>query len=159
MITQTDMAAALANPHSASISRQDVLQSFEAVFIGELLGGLWEAMSEEWGSGSGGGAGKQIYGMWFKQTLAEAMAQSGGIGIATQLKPWVEESAAGEGLPSDEIRAGSGGRWNPLKISGKEPIKTMEPCAALSCRRFQAVSGSSDPFVLDPVPWVKEADP
>jgi hypothetical protein len=159
MIPRVDLTAALANPNASSVSKQEVLQSFEAVFIAELIGGLWDALSEEWGAGPG--VGKPVYGMWFKQTLAQAIAESGGIGIASGLQACIDGAeAAGGALDPGGGGSAPGDPGTRLKIFAKEPISRLEPCSGPLCRRYEAVQAGKALRARDhPLPLAKETDP
>lgn len=64
-----------------------VAESFEAVFISQLVRGFRESFCKDfWG---GAGFGKDIYAGWFDQALSEAIARAGGIGVREQLQRWV----------------------------------------------------------------------
>lgn len=76
-----------ATPAAKRAAFERVVESFEAVFLSQMVRGLRESYSKEfWG---GEGFGKDIYASWFDQALAEAIARSGGIGLKEQLQRWV----------------------------------------------------------------------
>ena len=64
---------------------EKAIESFEGVFISEIVRGLRKAFSEELSEG-GGGFGKGVYMTWFDQTLSEAIAKAGGLGLKDQLQ-------------------------------------------------------------------------
>ncbi len=64
---------------------EKAIESFEGVFISEIVRGLREAFSEELAEG-GGGFGKGVYMTWFDQSLSEAIAKAGGLGLKEQLQ-------------------------------------------------------------------------
>ncbi|MEW6441375.1 MAG: rod-binding protein [bacterium] len=80
------------------IADEKVFESFEAVFIGQLVRSMREAFSKELGAGMG--AGKEIYMDWFDQAFTEALMQGGGIGIREALQRWVQQSDVGAKNPS-----------------------------------------------------------
>lgn len=76
-----------ASPEAKRAAFERVAESFEAVFISQLIRGLRESFCKEFMGGSG--FGKEIYASWFDQAFAEAMAKGGGIGVKDQLQRWV----------------------------------------------------------------------
>ena len=71
-------------------SVEKVLESFETVFISELVRGLREALAKE--LGEGGGPGKDIYAAWFDQALSEALVRGGGMGLKEVLNRWISSA-------------------------------------------------------------------
>ncbi len=62
-------------------------ESFESVFVAQLIRGMRESFCKDFWSGAG--FGKNIYAGWFDQALSEAVVQAGGIGLKEQLQGWV----------------------------------------------------------------------
>lgn len=96
--------AADATPEAKRAAFDRVVESFEAVFVSQLVRGFRETFCKDfWG---GAGYGKDIYAGWFDQALAEAMTKAGGIGVRDQLERWVfpakEEASPG---PADSVEA------------------------------------------------------
>lgn len=76
-----------ATPEARRAAFDRVVESFEAVFVSQLVRGFRETFCKEfWG---GAGFGKDIYASWFDQALAEAITKGGGIGVKSQLERWV----------------------------------------------------------------------
>ena len=69
---------------SGSMSTSNVIESFESIFIAQIVRGLREAFSEE--LSSEGGNGKGIYMSWFDQAMSEAISKAGGLGLKDQLE-------------------------------------------------------------------------
>ena len=76
-----------ASPEAKRAAFDRVAESFEAVFISQIVRGLRESFTKE--LMGGGGFGKEIYASWFDQALAEALAKGGGMGLKDQLERWV----------------------------------------------------------------------
>ena len=76
-----------ATPEAKRAAFDRVAESFEAVFISQMVRGLRESFCKEFMGG--GGFGKEIYASWFDQALAEALAKGGGIGLKDRLERWV----------------------------------------------------------------------
>ena len=76
-----------ASPEEKRAAFERVAESFEAVFISQMIRGLRESFCSEFMGGAG--FGKEIYASWFDQAFAEAMAEGGGIGVKDQLQRWV----------------------------------------------------------------------
>ena len=76
-----------ATPEVKRAAFDRVAESFEAVFISQMVKGLRESFCKEFMGG--GGFGKEIYASWFDQALAEALAKGGGIGLKDRLESWV----------------------------------------------------------------------
>jgi len=85
---------------SKSGSVEQVIESFEAIFISQLVRGLREAFTD--GDGDGGGFGKGTYMAWFDQAVSEALAREGGLGLKTQLQRWIQPE------PSSSLYGGAG---------------------------------------------------
>ncbi len=64
---------------------EKAIESFEGVFISEIVRGLREAFSEEL-TADGGGLGKGVFMTWFDQFLSEAITKAGGLGLKDQLQ-------------------------------------------------------------------------
>jgi Rod binding domain-containing protein len=96
-LSDIDFVAADASPESRKAAFNRVVESFEAVFISQLIRGLRESFSKEFWGGSG--FGKGIYASWFDQALSEAVARAGGVGVKDQLQRWVFP-AEGETSPN-----------------------------------------------------------
>ena len=98
-----------ASPKAERMAFERVAESFEAVFISQLVRGLRESFCKDfWG---GAGFGKDIYAGWFDQALSEAIARAGGIGVKDQLQRWVFP-AEGEPSPNPaEPKEGNGHRF------------------------------------------------
>ncbi len=75
-----------------------VAESFESVFVSQLIRGFRETFCKDYWSG--GGFGKEIYAGWFDQAMAEAITRAGGLGVKDQLQRWVfpteKETSAGQ---------------------------------------------------------------
>ncbi len=102
-----------ASPEAKRAAFERVAESFEAVFISQLIRGLRESFCREFMGGSG--FGKEIYASWFDQAFAEAMAKGGGIGVKDQLQRWIfpEEMAASPSPTEPTQEAG------PLRFRGR----------------------------------------
>jgi Rod binding domain-containing protein len=76
-----------ATPAAKRAAFDRVVESFEAVFLSQMVRGLRDSLSKEfWG---GEGFGKDIYASWFDEAIAESIARAGGIGLKEQLQRWV----------------------------------------------------------------------
>ncbi len=64
---------------------EKAIESFEGIFISEIVRGLREAFSEEL-TGGGGGFGKGVFMTMFDQSLSEAITKAGGLGLKDQLE-------------------------------------------------------------------------
>ena len=87
MISPIQFQHLLGNRDTDRSSEQRVLESFEALFIAQMVRGMREAITEE--SEHGGGFGKGTYMALMDQNLAEAISRSGGIGLRAQLEPFI----------------------------------------------------------------------
>jgi Rod binding domain-containing protein len=102
-----------AGPEAKRAAFERVAESFEAVFISQLIRGLRESFCKEFMGGSG--FGKEIYASWFDQAFAEAMAKGGGIGVKDQLQRWVfPEEIETSPSSTDQTRAAK-----PLRLRGR----------------------------------------
>ncbi len=61
-----------------------VAREFEALFIGMMVKSMRESVGKD--SLTGGGRGEEVYGPMLDQEYANAMAQQGGIGLATMIE-------------------------------------------------------------------------
>jgi Rod binding domain-containing protein len=84
-----------------------VAESFEAVFVSQLIRGLRETFCKDyWG---GAGFGKEIYADWFDQAMAETITRAGGLGVKDQLQRWAfpaEKATSPAGAGSVEAAGG-----------------------------------------------------
>ena len=93
-----------ATPEAKRAAFDRVAESFEALFISQMVRGLRESFSKEFMGG--GGFGKEIYASWFDQALAEALAKAGGIGLKDQLQRYIfPEKAETSPSPADPTDA------------------------------------------------------
>ena len=83
----SDITASLARfkPSSAEMAMSDksarrVAQEFEAVFLSEMLGPVFESVDTD--GLFGGGEGEKVFRSLMVQEYGKAIAQSGGVGIA-----------------------------------------------------------------------------
>jgi Rod binding domain-containing protein len=81
---------------------EKVVESFEMIFVSELVRGLREAFAKE--LGEAGGPGKDIYAAWIDQALSEAIVRGGGIGLQEVLKEWVEPASEGLSPGKSEVQ-------------------------------------------------------
>ncbi len=88
-----------------------VADSFEAVFVSQMVRGLRESFCKDYWEGSG--FGKEIYAGWFDQAMAETITRAGGLGVKDQLQRWVfpTEKATSAG-PAGSVEAAKGLRLN-----------------------------------------------
>ncbi len=117
MISPIQYQHLLHSPVSNPNTEKQVLESFEALLITQLVRGLREAMTDE--SEDGAGSGKGTYMAMLDQHLGEAISRSGGIGLRAQLEPYIhageEETASQSELPED----------SPIRVDSKVfPQKT-----------------------------------
>ena len=99
-----------ATPEAKRAAFDRVAESFEAVFISQIVRGLRESFTKE--LMGGGGFGKEIYASWFDQALAEALAKGGGMGLKDQLERWVFPTEKETSPNATEPNAGKGLRFN-----------------------------------------------
>lgn len=90
-----------------------VAESFEALFVAQMVRGLREAFTE--GSTEGAGFGKEVYQSWFDQAVAEAVARAGGLGLKEQLLRWMEPKVLAD--PADILTGGLRSRKGPQSAS------------------------------------------
>lgn len=84
--------AQTAAPSAADKALREVAQKMEATFLAEMLkhAGLGEAPEA-----FGGGAGEDQFASFLRQAQADALAKSGGIGLAEHLFKVMKEAAHG----------------------------------------------------------------
>ena len=71
-------------------SFEQAAESFEAVFISQLVKSLRESFCKGFGAGSGLGTDNYLY--MIDQALSEGIARAGGIGIKEQLAKWADSA-------------------------------------------------------------------
>jgi flagellar protein FlgJ len=77
-------AANAARPADQAVDEaRRAAEEFEAVFLGEMLGPMFESLDTD-GLG-GGGMGEQIFRPMLVERYAEAISRSGGVGIADSI--------------------------------------------------------------------------
>ncbi len=76
-----------ASPEAKKAAFEKASESFEAVFVSQLIRGMRESFCKDFWSGAG--FGKNIYASWFDQALSDAVVRAGGIGVKDQLQGWV----------------------------------------------------------------------
>ncbi len=86
-----------------------VAESFEALFVAQMVRGLREALTE--GSTEGAGFGREVYQSWFDQAVAEAVARAGGLGLKEQLLRLMEPKVLPD--PADIFTGGLRSRKGP----------------------------------------------
>ena len=99
---------------SGKLSFDEAIESFESIFISQIVRGLREAFSEEL-SEDGGGYGKGIYMSWFDQALSEAISKAGGLGLRAQLEraiPMGEDNNSLNQKENSDIKDSNKGRIN-----------------------------------------------
>lgn len=81
---------------AARAEAQDVAHQFEAVFVKTLVGALRSTASVggEAGGMFGDGPGADTYAGWFDQNVAEQLAKSGGLGVASAVLSDMERHGA-----------------------------------------------------------------
>ncbi len=100
-----------ASPEARKAAFNKAADSFEAIFVSQLIRGMRETLCKDlWG---GAGFGKNIYASWFDQALSEAVVQAGGIGVRDQLQRWV---FPGEKEASPSLTEPGG---QPLRFQGR----------------------------------------
>jgi Rod binding domain-containing protein len=90
-----------------------VAESFEALFVAQMVRGLREALTEE--STEGAGFGREVYQSWFDQAVAEAVARAGGLGLKEQLLRSMEPKVPAD--PADILSGGLRSRKGPQSAS------------------------------------------
>ncbi len=83
----TFAVAADATPQEKKASFDRVAESFEAVFISQLIRGMRESFCKDFMGGAG--FGKDIYAGFIDEALSDALAGAGGIGLKDQLERWI----------------------------------------------------------------------
>lgn len=100
---------------------EQVAESFEALFVAQMVRGLREALTE--GSAEGAGFGREVYQSWFDQAVAEAVARAGGLGLKGQLLRSIEPKVLSD--PADILRGGlrshKGPQFAPPETAGEGP--------------------------------------
>lgn len=98
-----------------------VAESFEALFVAQMVRGLREALTEE--STEGAGFGKEVYQSWFDQAVAEAVARAGGLGLKEQLLRWMEPKVPADSadILSGGLRSRKGPQSAPSESAGERP--------------------------------------
>lgn len=85
-------------------------ESFESVFISQLVKGMRETFCKDF---MGGRAfGKDMYVAWFDDALADALAGAGGIGLKDQLERWIFPAEKQTSPISAGQKVGNGLRFN-----------------------------------------------
>lgn len=100
---------------------KQVAESFEALFVAQMVRGLREALTDA--SGEGTGFGKEVYQSWFDQAVAEAVARAGGLGLKEQLLRWIEPKVPADSadILTGGLRAGKGPQPDPPETAGEGP--------------------------------------
>lgn len=83
---------------------EKVAESFEAVFISQLVRSMRESLCKDFGVG--GGLGTDDYLFLIDQALSEAIARAGGIGIREQLEAWAGSEATEKDSSKQEVSKG-----------------------------------------------------
>jgi len=98
-----------------------VAESFEALFVAQMVRGLREALTE--GSTEGAGFGKEVYQSWFDQAVAEAVARAGGLGLKEQLLRSMEPKVLADpaDILSGGLRSRKGSHSTPPETAGEGP--------------------------------------
>lgn len=98
-----------------------VAESFEALFVAQMVRGLREALTDD--SAEGAGFGKDIYQSWFDQAVAEAMTKAGGLGLKKQLLRWIEPKvpAGPADILTGGLRSQKGPQTHPPETAGEGP--------------------------------------
>ena len=100
---------------SGKLSFDKAIESFESIFIAQIVRGLREAFSEEL-SDDGGGYGKGIYMSWFDQSLSDAIAKAGGLGLKEQLEKALPVEDKNNSLNQKEIPDNKGPHKRRINI-------------------------------------------
>ena len=85
-------------------------ESFESVFISQLVKGMRETFCKDFMGGKM--FGKDIYMDFIDDALSDALAGSGGIGVKDQLERWVFPTAKDTSPTSAGPKEGKGLRFN-----------------------------------------------
>ncbi len=85
-------------------------ESFESVFISQLVKGMRETFSKDFMGGKM--FGKDIYMSFIDDALSDALAGAGGIGLKDQLERWVFPTEKGTSPSSEAPKEGNGLRFN-----------------------------------------------
>jgi Rod binding domain-containing protein len=80
---------------------EKVAESFEAVFISELVRSMRESLCKDFGVRSG--LGMDNYLALMDQALAEAVARAGGIGIKEQVMKWAQSASREKNSSDSEV--------------------------------------------------------
>ena len=102
---------ALAGLTNASF--EQVAESFEAVFISQLVRSMRESFCKDFGVSSGFGTENYLY--MLDQALAEGIARAGGIGIKEQLAQWADSANARK----DSSKPEGNGRLGTIRSRGR----------------------------------------
>jgi Rod binding domain-containing protein len=85
-------------------SFEQVAESFEAVFISQLVKSLRESFCKDLGASSGLGGDSYLY--MIDQALSEGISRAGGIGIKEQLEKWANSATQEENSSEPEGSSG-----------------------------------------------------
>jgi flagellar protein FlgJ len=80
---------------------EKVAESFEAVFLSELVRSMRESLCKDFGIRSG--LGTDSYLTLIDQALSEAMARAGGIGIKEQVMKWAQSASREKDSSDSEV--------------------------------------------------------
>jgi Rod binding domain-containing protein len=97
----------------ANASFDEVAESFESVFISQLVRSMRESFCKDFGVTSGLGTDSYLH--MIDQALSEGIARAGGIGIKEQLAQWADAEHLEEN--SSESNGKSGLR--PVRFKGR----------------------------------------
>jgi len=100
---------------------EEVAESFEALFVAQMVRGLREALCDE--SAEGSGFGKEVYQSWFDQAVGEAVAKAGGLGLKEQLLRFMKPKLSAD--PADNstggLRSQKSPQSAPAETAGEGP--------------------------------------